>query len=113
MGKAQRTKGAVFEREIANDLGAFFKLPVKRNIGQARDGGDDITLQPFRIECKRRAGIAVYPWMEQCVAACKPGDIPVVVARADQKDAVVLLRYADFKQMAKAMIGSTDADIFR
>lgn len=113
MGKAQRTKGAVFEREIANDLGAMLHRPVKRNIGQARDGGDDITLPPFRIECKRRAGIAVYEWLEQCMAACQTADIPVVVARADKKDAVVVMRYVDFKVMAKAMIGSTDTDIFK
>ena len=58
MSKHSRDKGATFEREIANDLTADWGTPVKRNIGQARDGGDDITVSPFRIECKRRAGIA-------------------------------------------------------
>lgn len=102
----------MFEREIANDLANHLRRKVKRNIGQARDGGDDITLPPFRIECKRRAGIAIYPWLEQCLAACGQGDIPIVVARADNKDAVVILRYNDFKNMARLMIGPNEPDIF-
>ena len=79
MGASQRRKGATFEREVATLMGA------KRNIGQARDGGDDITVGRFRVECKRRQTVGpMAKWMAQCVAACdREGDIPVVVARGD------------------------------
>ena len=98
----QRDKGATFEREIANDLSADFGITVKRHIGQARDGGEDINVPPFVIECKRRQGIAVYEWLHQCEAACKElGQIPVVVARADREEPIVILRYSDFKKLAR------------
>jgi hypothetical protein len=101
MSKSQRTKGATFERDVANDLTADWGIKIKRNIGQARDGGDDITVPPFRIECKRRAGIAVYDWLAQCERACELSEIPVVIARADQKDAIVIMRYSDWKKLAR------------
>jgi hypothetical protein len=111
MSKSQRDKGAQFERYIANELGAKLGRKVQRNIGQARDGGDDITLPPYRIECKRRAGsIGVYPWLDQCVEACEPGPlspardnaarIPVVVAKADFREPIVVMRWADWLALA-------------
>jgi hypothetical protein len=92
MGKMQRQKGAAFERDIAKVLGA------KRNIGQARDGGDDITVGQWRVECKRRASVGpMAQWMAQCVAACdREGDIPIVIARGDGGEAYVITRLTDF-----------------
>lgn len=113
MGKMQRNKGAQYEREIANDLAATFLRPIKRKLGQARDSGNDIDLPPFRIECKRYASIAVYTWLEQCVAACGLRDIPVVVARADSKESIVVLRFCDFKKLADVFLRiSNPQDIF-
>ena len=101
MGKSQRVKGATFEREIATALGA------KRNIGQARDGGDDITHGPFRIECKRRQSVGpMAKWMAQCVAACdRAGDIPVVVARGDGGESYAIVRFSDFLPLMQARVG--------
>lgn len=102
MSAYQRNRGAGFEREIAADLSADWGVKIKRNIGQARDGGDDITVPPFRIECKRRKGIAVYEWLDQCVKACNgDGDIPVVIAKADRREPIVVMRYSDFKKLAR------------
>ena len=99
MSKSQRTKGHSFEREIANNLTELLGRKVQRHLGQARDGGDDITLSPFRLECKRYAKIAVYKWLEQVIAACGPGDIPVVIAKADHQDPIAILRYSDFRKL--------------
>lgn len=95
MSKSQRNKGSGYEREVANLLSELLGQVVRRNIGQSRDGGDDITVGKFRIECKRRASIAVYPWMEQAEAACHEGQIPVVVMRGDQKGSLLVLRLED------------------
>src|SRR5689334_20038463 len=101
MSKSQRVKGAAFEREIANDLTESWGKKIQRNIGQARDGGDDITVKPFRIECKRRKGIAVYKWLYQCSEACTgTADVPIVVARGDGEDAIVIMAYEDWKRIA-------------
>lgn len=93
MGKMQRRKGAAYEREIANAIGA------KRNIGQARDGGDDITHEGYRIECKRRAKLGpMVGWMAQAVAAVRDPEreTPVVVCRGDGGESLVILRFNDW-----------------
>lgn len=92
MGKMQRRKGAAYEREIANAIGA------KRNIGQARDGGDDITHEGYRIECKRRAKLGpMVQWMEQAKASCtSDAETPVVVCRGDGGESLVILRFSDW-----------------
>lgn len=93
MSKFQRDKGHSFERQVANDLADRLGRIVRRNIGQARDGGDDITVGPFRIECKARASIAALAWIEQAQRACKDGGKPVVVMKADRRPWAVLLPY--------------------
>jgi len=51
-GRGKRNKGAAGERELAGILKDHLGFEVKRNLGQARDGADDITIQKFRIEVK-------------------------------------------------------------
>lgn len=108
MGASQRTKGAVFERETAHLFADYLGIEVKRNIGQARDGGDDITLGPLAIECKRRKSMTtVYGWLKQAQKAVEQLDLfkatprkPVVVARADNEGAIVICRLEDFIDLA-------------
>lgn len=105
MSASERRKGADFEREIANDLTEDWGVRIRRNIGQSRDGGDDITVPPFRFECKRRATISIYKWLKQVEAASAQGEVPVVVARADGERPIVVLRYSDFKKLAREELG--------
>jgi len=102
MGASQRTKGAVYEREVANYLSDELGREVKRNIGQARDGGDDITIGKFRLECKRRARIGnIYEWLDQAQAASEVGECPVVVARGDGRRSVAIVDLAIFTQLMR------------
>lgn len=123
MSKSQRTKGAAFEREICDVFTSALNppTPFKRNIGQARDGGNDIDVGPLLIECKRRKTLGtVYAWLQQAVDATfvRPDPrsstrfapyrrtvsaddptpmIPVVVARQDGDTApIVILKLTDF-----------------
>lgn len=98
MGKMQRNKGAEFERAIVMTLKAR-GYDAKRNLDQTRDGGGDINLPAYLIECKRRAKISVYEWLEQAQKAAQDHQIPVVVARADHKDAIAILKWTDFMGM--------------
>lgn len=92
-----RNKGAGYEREIANKFSEYLGADVKRNLDQSRDGGADISLPPYLIECKRRARIIVYEWIEQATKAAKPVNmVPVVVCRADRQDDLVIMRLSDF-----------------
>lgn len=110
-GLHSRNKGAQFERDIANELTTLLGRKVTRKLGQARDSGNDIDVPPFRLELKRYAKVGVYRWLEQCVASCRPGDIPVVVARADEEKAIAIMSFEHFKSLMTARLVPT-GDIF-
>lgn len=95
MSKMQRRKGSAGERELAKILSEQLGWVVSRKLGQARDGGDDIQTGKFRWECKRRAKLSVYEFMDQITEACGPGDIPVVAMRGDGKGWLVMMRLED------------------
>lgn len=80
-GKSSRDKGARGERELADLLSNELGQVVKRKLGQARDGGDDIQIGKFRIEVKRREKLAIEQWCKQVEAASEPQDVPVVAFR--------------------------------
>ena len=91
-GKTSRNKGARGEREFAEMLSNELGQVVKRKLGQARDGGDDIQVGRYRIEVKRREKLAIEAWCKQVEAACTTAaeigddgqvreDVPVVVFR--------------------------------
>ena len=103
----QRRKGANGENEVCALLTDAFGLPgkLKRRLGQARDGEHDIDLPPLRIEVKRRARIAnLYEWIDQCSTGSHPGDIPVVMLRADMKGWLVCLELGHFIKLAREEI---------
>ena len=84
MSKSQRTKGAAGEREVCHIIRDELGIEAHRNLSQTREGGTDINLPPYRIEVKRRRRIAgLYDWLSQAENACKPGERPMLVVRAD------------------------------
>lgn len=82
MGASQRRKGATAERELAALLTDALGVVVKRKLGQAREGGDDMQVGRFRIEAKNHARLALPAWLKQAEASCTaPGDVPIVAFR--------------------------------
>jgi hypothetical protein len=69
-GRGRRNKGATGEREVANLLSDQLGTVVKRKLGQARDGGDDIQVGRFHIEVKRQERLAIEQWCQQVELAC-------------------------------------------
>ena len=98
MSKMQRTKGSAFERDIVNDLKTK-GFAAARNLDQTRDGGGDINLPTYLFECKRYAKIRVYEWLDQATKAAKEHQMPVVVARGDNRKAIAILYWDDFLGM--------------
>ncbi|CAB4188053.1 hypothetical protein UFOVP1166_37 [uncultured Caudovirales phage] len=95
-GRMARNKGARGENELAAMLSDELGFVVKRKLGQARDGADDIEVGPFRIEVKRRETLAIMQWVRQ-IEACTPKDqIPVVAFRQNGQEWRVVLRMKDF-----------------
>jgi hypothetical protein len=95
----------VFSQALGRDF--------KRNIGQSRDGGNDIDVGPLVVEVKRRKSLkGLYDWFYQAAAAVKtrrpagtPGIdfvgygellVPLVVARQDGGRWLAILDLDDF-----------------
>lgn len=98
MGKSQRTKGAVYEREVCDVLTQKTGRKIQRHIGQARDGGNDITVGSLVVECKRRKTLGtVESWLQQAK------DAQTALAADDVRDpyfTVVIARSDGGKSMA-------------
>lgn len=102
------TKGKTAERELCGVLSERFGFEIKRTLGQERDGGHDVNLPPFRIECKRRSRVGkLYDWIGQA-AFGKSRAIPVVMVRGDLEDWLVVMRLDDWVGIAR-----TDIDNLR
>lgn len=80
-GRGRRQKGARGENELAQLLTDQLGFVVKRKLGQARDGGDDIQIGQYKIEVKRHERLSVMDWVRQVEATCGVGEIPIVVFR--------------------------------
>ena len=106
MGASQRTKGAVYEREVCAAFTQALGQPFTRNIGQSRDGGNDIDIGPLVVECKRRKTLTtIEGWYKQAERAACARDqtdlfmrelIPLVVARSDGGKSLVVLSLVHF-----------------
>lgn len=119
MGKGQRVKGSVFEREVMAKFSGALGQVFKRHIGQARDGGHDGVAGRWVIECKRRKNLkTLEAWLGQAKAATTvlhamntkaalegraspyPENLtPLVVVRADAGTAMALLDFDDFLRL--------------
>lgn len=108
MGASERRKGAVAERELAALLSDALGRVVQRKLGQARDGGDDIQVERFRLEAKRRETLAIRSWCEQVESAAQPGDVPVVAFRQNGQPWRVVLRLEDFIPLMRGELGGTN-----
>lgn len=105
MSKSQHTKGATYEREVAAELSDWLGVDCKRKLGAARDGGDDIQVGQFRIECKRHETTKVWEWYAQAKANAAAGEeIPVVVFRRSRSESMALMSFTDFMRLMREFI---------
>ncbi len=100
-GRGKRAKGAAGERELAALLSDHLGFVVKRNLGQARDGADDLTVQHFRLEVKRQETLRIDEWSKQVESCTQPGEIPVLAYRRNGQPWRVCLRLEDFIPMMR------------
>jgi hypothetical protein len=115
MSKLSRTKGAAFEREIARRFTARFSRPVRRRLGQEREGGHDlIGMEPWIFECKRRRRLATLEgWLDQASAAATEENVSryAVIARSDQHPPMAILPLSFFEDLLTCDL-SLRADLF-
>lgn len=83
-GRSSRRKGAQGERELASLLSDELGIPIKRMLGQERDGGADLHVGPLRIQVKRCQAVQMAAWWRQTLADA--GDwVPVLAYRASRR----------------------------
>lgn len=109
-GRGKRNKGAAGERELATLLTNELGFVVKRNLGQARDGADDITIQHFRLEVKRQERLQIDAWSQQVEACAQPNEVPVVVYRRNGQPWRVCLLLDDFIPMLRDQLEGNNAN---
>lgn len=110
MSASQRNKGASFERVVRDHFGDALGREFQRNIGQSRDGANDLDIGPLCVEVKIRKTLGtIYGWLQQSIASLPtferkngfPG-IPIVVARQDGDVApLVIIRLSDFLKLTR------------
>lgn len=109
MGKSQRNKGKVGEREVANILkehGYEARRGVQYQGGP--DSPDVIGLPGVHIEVKRVNSLRLYPSLEQSRNDADDSEIPIVVHRPDRKQWVVIMDLEDFLDMYGAYHGTAE-----
>jgi hypothetical protein len=102
MGALSRRKGVVHERELCTLIFDALGIQARRELSQTRDGGFDIALAPFAIECKsRKSHGRISQWLRQ---ADTPGSMPLLALRENGGAWLVVLGLQDFFQIAREEI---------
>lgn len=87
MGKMQRSKGQVGEREVAKKFKDDLGVDAKRNLQQTQNGGYDLAGIPFfAVEVKRHETLSIGTWWKQ---ALKQGQamerMPLLIYRRNRE----------------------------
>lgn len=93
-GRRNRQRGQEGEREVVALIREDFGIAHKgRNLGQERDGGEDIDLGAWKVQVKRRKRIAgLYEWL---------GNADLATIRADGKGWLVVMPWPLFAKLAR------------
>ena len=93
-----RQKGKRYELELAAKLREYgFSARRGQQYSGANGDADVVGLPGIHIEAKRRKEIGnIYDWMAQSKSDARPGEIPVVMCRADQSESLVVMRLDDW-----------------
>lgn len=101
MGARERSKGQRGENELAALLSDELGIPIKRMLGQERDGGADLHVGPLRVQVKRCETVRLAEWWRQTCADAV-GGIPVLAYRASRRPWMFRMALAD-------LLGETDS----
>lgn len=104
MSKAQRTKGAVWEREVARRFAeALPNSGAKRGLGQARSASEvaDVDVPCFWVEAKHHKLVRPGAALDQAVEASEGSTKwPVAIIKQNRREPFVCMRLDDFLDLA-------------
>lgn len=97
-----RQKGKRGELELAHLLQAYgFNTRRGQQYSGASGEADVIGVDGLHIECKRVEQLNLYNAMEQAERDHRPGEVPVVIHRKNNKPWLVTMTIEDFIQLWK------------
>ena len=104
----QRTKGKVWEREVAKELRAIFGPGVKRG-WQARAGNDacDVDGSPFWVEAKHHKIVNI-PAAYRQAGSDTDGRPVLVVSKSNRSEPLATMRWADFLELLRRAYPATE-----
>lgn len=93
-----RAKGARGEREVAHILREAGYTDARRGQQYCGTSGDaDVTGLPgAHLEIKRTERLALYKAMAQAQRDARPGEVPIVIHRQNDKEWVAIMALDDF-----------------
>jgi len=115
MGKMQRVKGKVGEREVAKiNREAGFDSHRGQQYHGGGDSPDVVGIPGLHLEVKRVERLQLWPALTQAKDDCEADEIPVVVHRANRRPWIAVLDYREFLKIyngyLKSIGGDSDAD---
>jgi len=92
-----KSKGARFERELANELKARgYNCRRGQQYCGANGDADVVGLPGIHIEAKRQEKMQLYDWMEQAKRDAKPGKLPAVFHKRNNHGILVTMTFDDW-----------------
>ena len=104
-----KAKGRKFQQWVRDLILSTFRSLEEDDVRSTSmgAGGEDILLSPaarklfpYSVECKHRASYAFYKDLDQAYANAPKGTIPLLFAKANHRDAVVILPAKEFMEIA-------------
>jgi hypothetical protein len=102
MGKSEREKGKLGEREAAKLFSDLFGVDMRRSqqfCGRSDEADDIIGCPGVSVEVKRRNKVNLSAAVEQAVAEAAEGNAAIVLHRADRKPWLVSCRLEDLPDL--------------
>lgn len=95
-----KTKGTVYEREIARVLREYgYNVRRGQQYCGANGDADVVGLEGIHIECKRTERTDLYGWMAQAKNDAREGELPVVFHRKNNRKTLVIMELESFMRL--------------
>ena len=103
MGRMERNKGAVGERELAKELSRLFNVEAHR--GRQYQGSPEspdvrVDIPDIHVECKRVEQFRIYEAIEQAASEAPAGAVPVVCHRKNNRRWLLVAYLDDVPDLA-------------
>ncbi len=103
-----KAKGRRLQQQARDKILSLFPMLTDQDVRSTGMGqsGEDIQMAsqarrlfPYSIECKALKNIAIYKFVDQCVANCPSGAEPLVIIKADRRKPLAVIDMDHFFEL--------------